>query len=159
MCDCQRLTRQSEDDYFSDGLTEELIHRLTRLRNLRVVAWNSASQLRGRDEDLRGLRELLKVGFLLRGSVVDLAVGVVIGVAFSGVVTALVKDLITPLVAAIGAQPDFGGLFFTVNNSRPGRPPGRLGSGPAPGRPGSARDVEGPADAGSAEPDHQELHH
>ncbi len=63
------LTKQSEDDYFSDGLTEELIHRLTRLRNLRVVAWNSASQLRGRDEDLRGLRELLKVGFLLRGSV------------------------------------------------------------------------------------------
>jgi large conductance mechanosensitive channel len=56
--------------------------------------------------------------FLLRGSVVDLAVGVVIGVAFSGVVTALVKDLITPLIAALGAQPDFGGLFFTLNNSR-----------------------------------------
>jgi large conductance mechanosensitive channel len=56
--------------------------------------------------------------FLLRGNVVDLAVGVVIGVAFSGVVTAMVKDLFTPLIAAIGAQPDFGGLFFTINHSR-----------------------------------------
>ena len=55
--------------------------------------------------------------FLLRGNVVDLAVGVVIGVAFSGVVQALVKDLITPLIAAIGAQPDFGGLSFTLNRS------------------------------------------
>jgi large conductance mechanosensitive channel len=56
--------------------------------------------------------------FLLRGNVVDLAVGVVIGVAFGNVVTALVKDLVTPLIAAIGAQPDFAGMFFTVNRSR-----------------------------------------
>ena len=56
--------------------------------------------------------------FLLRGNVVDLAVGVVIGVAFNNVVTALVKDLITPLIAALGAQPDFGGMSFTVNGSR-----------------------------------------
>jgi large conductance mechanosensitive channel len=56
--------------------------------------------------------------FLLRGNVVDLAIGVVIGVAFGNVVTALVKDLITPFIAAIGAQPDFGGLFFTINRSR-----------------------------------------
>jgi large conductance mechanosensitive channel len=56
--------------------------------------------------------------FLLRGNVVDLAVGVVIGVAFGNVVTALVKDLITPLIAALGAQPDFGGLSFTLNRSR-----------------------------------------
>jgi large conductance mechanosensitive channel len=55
--------------------------------------------------------------FLLRGNVVDLAVGVIIGVAFSGVVQALVKDLITPLIAAIGAQPDFGGLAFRLNHS------------------------------------------
>ena len=55
--------------------------------------------------------------FLLRGNVVDLAVGVVIGVAFSGVVQALVKDLITPLIAAIGAQPDFGALAFRLNGS------------------------------------------
>jgi large conductance mechanosensitive channel len=55
--------------------------------------------------------------FLLRGNVVDLAIGVVIGVAFSGVVQALVKDLITPLIAAIGAKPDFGTLSFTLNRS------------------------------------------
>src|SRR5262249_7906044 len=63
------LTKDSEDSYFSDGLTEELIHRLTRLRNLRVVAWHSASKLRGRDEDLRELRELLHPDVVLRGSV------------------------------------------------------------------------------------------
>ena len=56
--------------------------------------------------------------FLLRGNVVDLAVGVVIGVAFGNVVTGFVKDLVTPLIAAIGGQPDFGGLYFTVNNSK-----------------------------------------
>jgi large conductance mechanosensitive channel len=56
--------------------------------------------------------------FLLRGNVVDLAVGVVIGVAFGNVVTAMVKDLVTPLIAAAGAQPDFAGLYFTLRNSR-----------------------------------------
>lgn len=55
--------------------------------------------------------------FILRGNVVELAIGVVIGVAFAGVVTALVKDLITPLVAALGGQPDFSGLYFTINRS------------------------------------------
>jgi len=56
--------------------------------------------------------------FILRGNVVDLAVAVVIGAAFGAVVTGLVKDLITPLIAAIGGQPDFSGLSFTVNNSK-----------------------------------------
>jgi large conductance mechanosensitive channel len=56
--------------------------------------------------------------FILRGDVVSLAVAVVIGAAFSAVVTALVKDLITPLIAAIGGQPDFSALAFTINNSR-----------------------------------------
>ena len=56
--------------------------------------------------------------FLLRGNVVDLAIAVVIGVAFTAVITALVKDLITPLVAAIGGKPDFSALYFTVNNSK-----------------------------------------
>jgi large conductance mechanosensitive channel len=56
--------------------------------------------------------------FLLRGNVVDLAVGVVVGVAFGAVVTAFVKDLVTPLIAAIGGKPDFAGLYFTVNNSK-----------------------------------------
>ena len=56
--------------------------------------------------------------FILRGNAVDLAVGVVIGAGFSGVVNALVKDLVTPLVAAIFQKPDFSGLYFTVNHSR-----------------------------------------
>jgi large conductance mechanosensitive channel len=56
--------------------------------------------------------------FLLRGSLVDLAIAVVVGAAFGAVVAALVKDLITPLIAAIGGQPDFGGLSFTINKSR-----------------------------------------
>ena len=56
--------------------------------------------------------------FLLRGNVVDLAVGVVIGVAFGSVVTAFVKDLMTPLIAALFGKPDFGNLTFTINNSK-----------------------------------------
>lgn len=56
--------------------------------------------------------------FLLRGNVVDLAVGVVIGVTFGTVITAFVKDLITPLLAALGGKPDFSALYFTVNDSR-----------------------------------------
>jgi large conductance mechanosensitive channel len=55
--------------------------------------------------------------FLLRGNLVDMAVGVVIGVAFAAVVTALVTDLITPLIAAIGGNPDFSALSFTINGS------------------------------------------
>lgn len=55
--------------------------------------------------------------FLLRGNVVDLAVGVVIGAAFGTVVTALVADLLTPLIAAVAKVPDFGGLAFTLNGS------------------------------------------
>jgi large conductance mechanosensitive channel len=56
--------------------------------------------------------------FLMRGNVVDLAVGVVIGVAFGALVTAFVKDLMTPLIAALFGKPDFSSLTFTVNNSR-----------------------------------------
>ncbi|HVZ22647.1 MAG TPA: large conductance mechanosensitive channel protein MscL [Vicinamibacterales bacterium] len=56
--------------------------------------------------------------FMLRGSVIDLAVAVVIGAAFSGVVNALVKDLLTPVIAAVGGQPDFSAIVFTVNGSR-----------------------------------------
>ena len=55
--------------------------------------------------------------FILRGNLVDLAVAVVIGTAFTAVVTALVKDLITPLIAAIGGEPDFSDLTFTINDS------------------------------------------
>ena len=56
--------------------------------------------------------------FLLRGNVVDLAVAVVIGGAFGAVVAALVKDLLTPLIAAIVGQPDFSAIVFTVNGSK-----------------------------------------
>jgi large conductance mechanosensitive channel len=56
--------------------------------------------------------------FLMRGNVVDLAVGVVIGVAFGTVVTALVKDLITPFIAAIVGKPDFSALGFTINGAK-----------------------------------------
>ena len=56
--------------------------------------------------------------FLLRGNVVDLAIAVVIGVAFGAVVTSFVKDLVTPLIAALGGKPDFAGLYFTINKSR-----------------------------------------
>lgn len=56
--------------------------------------------------------------FLLRGNVVDLAVAVVIGAALVAVVEALVRDLITPLIAAIGGKPDFSNLTFTINSSK-----------------------------------------
>lgn len=55
--------------------------------------------------------------FLLRGNVVDLAVGVVIGAAFGTVVSALVADILTPLISAIAKVPDFSGLAFTLNGS------------------------------------------
>jgi large conductance mechanosensitive channel len=62
---------------------------------------------------LKGFRD-----FILRGNVVDLAVAVVIGAAFGAVVTALVKDLLTPLIAAIIGKPDFSALTFTINDSK-----------------------------------------
>ncbi len=55
--------------------------------------------------------------FLLRGNVVDLAVGVVIGAAFGTVVTALVSDILTPFISAIARVPDFSGFSFTINGS------------------------------------------
>jgi large conductance mechanosensitive channel len=56
--------------------------------------------------------------FILRGNLVDLAVAVVIGTAFTAVVNAMVKDLVTPVIAAVGGKPDFGDLAFTINDSR-----------------------------------------
>ena len=55
--------------------------------------------------------------FLIRGNMVDLAVAVIIGIAFGLVISSLVKDLITPLIAAIGGKPNFANLSFTVNHS------------------------------------------
>ena len=62
---------------------------------------------------MRGFRT-----FVLRGNVVDLAIAVVIGVAFTAVVTAFVKDMVTPLIAALGGKPDFVSLYFTINKSK-----------------------------------------
>lgn len=56
--------------------------------------------------------------FLLRGNVVDMAVGIVIGAAFVSVVQGFVKDLLTPLIAAVGGKPDFSQLSFAIHNSR-----------------------------------------
>jgi large conductance mechanosensitive channel len=62
---------------------------------------------------MKGFRD-----FILRGNVVDLAVGVVIGAAFGTVVTSLVKDILTPFIAAVVKQPNFSGLMFTLNGSQ-----------------------------------------
>lgn len=62
---------------------------------------------------LKGFRD-----FILRGNVVDLAVAVVIGAAFTAIVNSLVKDIITPLIAAIVKQPDFSSLILTVHGGK-----------------------------------------
>ena len=56
--------------------------------------------------------------FILRGNVVDLAIAVVIGAAFTALVNAFVKDLITPIIAALFGEPDFANLAFTINGAR-----------------------------------------
>jgi large conductance mechanosensitive channel len=61
----------------------------------------------------RGFRD-----FLLRGNVIDLAVAVVIGAAFTAIVTALVEDLLTPFIAAIVGKPSFNDLTFTINHAQ-----------------------------------------
>jgi len=61
---------------------------------------------------MRGFKQ-----FILRGNVVDMAVGVVIGAAFGAVVTALTKDLLTPLIAAVVQKPDFSAISFTLNGT------------------------------------------
>ncbi len=61
---------------------------------------------------LKGFKE-----FVLRGNVLDLAIAVVIGAAFTNVINALVKDLITPLIGAIAGKPDFSAWVVTVNGS------------------------------------------
>ena len=61
---------------------------------------------------LKGFRE-----FIMRGSVVDLAIAVVLGTAFTALIKAFVQDILTPIVAAIAGKPDFESLTFTVHNS------------------------------------------
>jgi TolB-like protein/Tfp pilus assembly protein PilF len=63
------LSSEQENEYFSDGLTEELINALTKVEGLRVVAWNSAFQLKGKTRDIRRIAEQLHVRTVLEGSV------------------------------------------------------------------------------------------
>src|SRR5215211_5621358 len=69
--------------------------------------------VRGAGKELGGFKK-----FILRGNVVDLAVGIVIGAAFTGVVQALVKDIITPLIGLVGGNPDFSNWVLTVGSAR-----------------------------------------
>ena len=62
---------------------------------------------------MKGFRQ-----FILRGNVVDLAVGVVMGAAFGTVVSALVKDFLTPLIAALVGKPDFSAIGFEINGTK-----------------------------------------
>lgn len=59
---------------------------------------------------LKGFRD-----FILRGNVMDLAVAVILGAAFNGIVTSLVNDMLTPLIAAVGGKPDFGSLILNLH--------------------------------------------
>jgi large conductance mechanosensitive channel len=63
-------------------------------------------------EMLKGFRD-----FISRGNVVELAVAVVVGAAFTALVTSMVEDLLTPIIAAIIGEPDFSDLSFTINGS------------------------------------------
>lgn len=56
--------------------------------------------------------------FLMRGNLVELAVAFVIGAVFAALVKAFIADMITPIIAVIFGQPDFGGLTFTINSSQ-----------------------------------------
>lgn len=56
--------------------------------------------------------------FIFKGNVVDMAIGVVVGVAFGEVVTSMVKDLITPLISVVGGKPDFSSYYFTINDTK-----------------------------------------
>jgi large conductance mechanosensitive channel len=61
---------------------------------------------------LKGFRD-----FILRGNVVDLAVAVIIGAAFNAIVTSLVKDILTQLIAAVAGKPDFSGVVLNLRGT------------------------------------------
>ena len=77
-----------------------------------VNAW-PPSKAGSKEEFMQGFKQ-----FLLRGNVVDMAVGIVVGAAFGTVVTSFVKDLLTPLIAAIVHAPDFSAMAFELNGSK-----------------------------------------
>jgi large conductance mechanosensitive channel len=61
---------------------------------------------------LKGFRD-----FILRGNVIDLAVAVIIGAAFSAITKSLVDDIVTPLIAAVVGKPDFSKIVFTIGTT------------------------------------------
>ena len=63
------LGHGAEHEYFSDGLTEQLIHELTRIRGVRIVAWNSSAKMKGREDDIHEAARQLGVASILVGSV------------------------------------------------------------------------------------------
>src|SRR4051812_48827135 len=85
------------------------------LRGKTQHGWRAPLERHPRNE--RGMAKGLQQP-ILRGNVLDLAVAVVMGAAFGGVVTALVKDLLPPLIAAIVGKPDFSAIAFEVNGSK-----------------------------------------
>src|SRR4051812_49480457 len=85
-----------------------------------MVGFCSAVAMGGEDTD--GVEKGRMLGdfrqFILRGNLVDLAVAVVVGTAFTALINSLVKSLITPLIAAVFGKHDFSNLLFTINGSR-----------------------------------------
>ena len=104
------LAKRVEENVRRYAAGEELLAPVERRR--RATEQGFARLVTNRTSMIKEFRE-----FILRGNVVDLAVAVVIGAAFGAVVTAFVEGIVTPLIAAIGGQPDFGGLKFTINDS------------------------------------------
>ena len=82
-------------------------------RRTEVIRAPASGVVRGTGRQLGGFRK-----FILRGNVVDLAVGIVIGAAFTGVVQALVRDFVTPLISLFGGAPDFSNYVWTVRDAR-----------------------------------------
>ena len=80
------------------------------------MAPDASSTVSGEGTGMRDLVDGFKA-FILRGNVIDLAVAVVIGAAFTQIVNSMVENIITPIIGAIGGQPDFSSLTFTINNS------------------------------------------
>jgi large conductance mechanosensitive channel len=85
-----------------------------------MVGFCSAVAMEGEDTDGVERGRMLKEfrQFILRGNLVDLAVAVVVGTAFTALVNSLVKSLITPLIAAVFGKHNFSNLVFTINGSR-----------------------------------------
>jgi len=93
--------------------TEDIQSNLELAKHFQQLHLHKSPRKPGADAMAKGFRE-----FLLRGNVVDMAVGIVIGAAFGTVVSAFVKDLLTPLIAAIVKKPDFSNIFFSLRGSK-----------------------------------------